>query len=107
MRKQDFDRNDPKAFDVRIEDLVAHVSVHIIQSAKIFHLIYDNGREPLNMTIAVRDDGSKFWTSLPEGRQEEAELAGDAVTSYLREYRRSQECVTTIPKKSATPSLFD
>jgi hypothetical protein len=107
MRKQDLDSNDPKFFDVIVGELIAHVSVHIIKSAKVFHLVYDGGREPLNMTIANADDGSKFWTSLPEGRQEEAELAGAAVAAYLREYRRNQLCVTTTDKRSAAPSLFD
>lgn len=107
MRKQELDSNDPKFFDVMVGELIAHVSVHIIKSAKVFHLVYDNGREPLNMTTANADDGSKFWTSLPEGRQEEAELAGDAVAAYLRDYRRNQACVTTTDKRSVAPSLFD
>jgi hypothetical protein len=83
------------------------VSVHIIKSAKVFHLVYPSLREPLNLTIANAENGSKFWTSLPEGRQEEAEVAGAVVAAYLREYRRNQACVITTDKRSAAPSLFD
>jgi hypothetical protein len=107
MRKHEADSNDPKAFEIQMDDQLVQVTVHIIKSAKVFHLVYPSLREPLNLTIANADDGGKFWTSLPEGRQEEAEVAGKVIASYLREYRRKQACVTTIPKKLATPSLFD
>jgi hypothetical protein len=107
MEKQKFDSYDPKVFDVALNREVVHVSVHKIKSAKVFHLVFDSGKPDLNLTIATKDDGDKFWTSLPEGRQEEAELAGDAIGAYLREYRRIQACAITTLKKSATPSLFD
>ena len=83
------------------------VSVHIIKSAKVFHLVYPSNKPALNLTIATADDGGKFWTSLPEGRQEEAEVAGSVIAAYLREHRRNQACVTTTDKRSAAPSLFD
>lgn len=107
MPKEEVDNNDPKVFEIMLDEQPVQVSVHIIKSAKVFHLVYPSLQEPLNLTIANADDGSKFWTSLPEGRQEEAEVAGKVIASYLREYRRNQACVTTIPKKSAAPSLFD
>jgi len=98
---------DPKAFDIDINGLSAHVTTHTIKSAMVFHIVFSGRRSALNITIATKDDGDKFWTSVPEGRQEEAELAGKAVASYLRTYRRQQACVTTTDKKLAAPSLFD
>ena len=98
---------DPKAFDIELNGLTCHVTDHTIKKARVFHIVYPDRRNPLNITIATNSDDEKFWTSLPEGRQEEAELAGKAIAAYLRTYRRQQACVTTIPKKSATPSLFD
>jgi len=107
MRKEAIDNNDPKVFEIMLDEQSVQVSVHIIKSAKVFHLVYPSLKDPLNLTIANADDGGKFWTSLPEGRQEEAELAGSVIAAYLREYRRNQACVTTTDKRSAAPSLFD
>jgi len=107
MHKEAIDNIDPKVFEIMLDEQYVQVSVHVIKSAKVFHLVYPSLRAPLNITTATAGDGSKFWTSLPEGRQGEAELAGKAVAAYLREYRRNQLCVTTTDKKSAAPSLFD
>lgn len=107
MQKQVFDIDYPKVFDVELGAEMVHVSVHKIRSAKVFHIVFDSQKADLNITIAMKDDGGKFWTSLPEGRQEEAELAGEAIGAYIREYRRMQLCAITTLKKSATPSLFD
>ena len=107
MPKNTTDHPDPENFEISLDGQSVQGSVHIIKSAKIFHLVYPSLRGPLNLTIANADDGGQFWTSLPEGRQEEAELAGKAIAAYLREYRRNQACVTTTDKRSAAPSLFD
>lgn len=98
--------NDPKAFDIELNGMVAHVTGHTIKSARVFHIVYSNNNPALNITIAENSDGVKFWTSVPEGRQEEAEFAGKAVAAYIREYRRNQLCVTTMDKKSPAPNLF-
>ena len=99
--------DDPKSFDIVVGEQAAQVTIHKIKSAKVFHLVFAARRPSLNITVATDDDGGKFWTSVPEGRQEEAELAGKAVAAYLREYRRNQACVIITDKKLATPSLFD
>ena len=107
MRKQAVDCNDPKVFDIEIDDQVAQVNVHQIKSVKVYQLTFVGRRKPLNITVASNQDGERFWTSIPEGRQQEAELAGKAIAAYLREYRRTSLCVTITDKKLATPSLFD
>lgn len=107
MCKQERDIHDPQAFDIEVSGQLAHVTVHKIKSAKVFHLVFNCHRPVLNITMAIDNEGNKFWTSLPEGRQEEAELAGEAIGTYLREYRRTQACAITTDKKLAAPSLFD
>jgi hypothetical protein len=99
--------DDPKKFEVELNGQLVSVSGHTIKSARVFHVCYPNGKPALNITIAENTDGEKFWTSLPEGRQEEAELAGKVIALYIRAYRRNQACVTTTDKKSPAPSLFD
>jgi len=98
--------NDPKAFDIELNGLVAHVTDHTIKSAKVFHIVYPNSKPALNITVAENSDGVKFWTSVPEGRQEEAEFAGKVIAAYIRGYRRNQLCVTITDKKSPAPNLF-
>ena len=100
--------NDPEVFDVELYGHLAQVSDHTIRSARVFHIVFGDGkRRPLNITIAEAEGGEKFWTSVPEGRQEEAEFAGKVIAAYIRHYRRNPPCVTTTAKKSAAPSLFD
>lgn len=98
--------NDPDLFHVELNGQTVQVSVHTIKSARIFHLIYQGATPPLNITIAENSDGMKFWTSVPEGRQEEAEFAGKVIAAYIREYRRNQLCATTTDKKLPAPNLF-
>lgn len=98
--------DDPKKFEVELNGQIVQVSGRKIKSARVYHIVYPNSKQPLNITIAEDIDGVKFWTSLPEGRQEEAEFAGKIIAMYIREYRRNQSCVTTTDKKLPAPSLF-
>lgn len=98
--------NDPEVFDVELNGQMVNVSVHTIKSAKVFHVVHAGRKPPLNITIAENSDGEKFWTSIPEGRQEEAEFAGKVIAAYIREYRRNQLCVITTDKKLPAPNLF-
>jgi hypothetical protein len=98
---------DPKQFDIEWIGNFAHVAVHIIKSERIFHVEFNERRKPLNLVIATDKNDNKFWTSVPEGRQEEAEFAGKLIAAYIREYRRQQTCVITTDKKLPAPSLFD
>ncbi|MGZ3814174.1 MAG: hypothetical protein ACXVA0_20745 [Mucilaginibacter sp.] len=107
MPPQDIDINDPKTFEIDMEGQSVQITIHKIKAAKVFHLVYPSRRPDLNITVAINNDGEKFWTSMPEGRQEEAELAGKLIAAYLREYRRNQACVIITDKKLAAPSLFD
>jgi len=97
---------DPRIFDLELNGQTVCVSVHTIRSARVFHVLYPDKKAPLNLTIAENSEGEKFWTSVPEGRQEEAELAGKVIAAYIREYRRNQLCATTTDKKLPAPNLF-
>lgn len=98
--------NEPRVFDVELNSQTVRVSAHTIKSARVFHIVYPDRKPDLNITIAEDTDGLKFWTSIPEGRQEEAEFAGKVIAAYIRNYRRMQACVTTTDKKLLAPNLF-
>lgn len=99
--------DDPKSFDVELHRQIVRVSGHKIKSSRVFHLVFPDRKPALNITIAENSDGEKFWTSVPEGRQEEAEFAGKVIAAYIRNYRRNPSCATTTDKKLPAPSLFD
>jgi hypothetical protein len=75
--------DDPKKFEVELNGKVFSGSDHTIKSARVFHVCYPNGKPAFNITTAENTDGEKFRTSLPEGRQEEAELAGKVIALYI------------------------
>lgn len=39
----------------------------------------------LMLTLASKEKGGHFWTSVPEGRQGEAELIGPIITAYFKD----------------------
>lgn len=96
----------PKAFDIEIYGQNARVTDYTIKSAKVFHIVFEGRCADLNITVANDSDGGKFWTSVPEGRQDEAEFAGKIIAAYIREYRRQQVCATITDKKLPAPNLF-
>jgi hypothetical protein len=49
----------------------------------VYALYFEDGRQPLVLTLAKANEGGTFWTCLPEGRQPEAEVFGPLVTSYM------------------------
>nr|WP_294991432.1 hypothetical protein [uncultured Sediminibacterium sp.] len=48
----------------------------------VYALYFQDGRQPLVLTLAKANEGGKFWTSVPEGRQAEAEVFGPLLASY-------------------------
>lgn len=41
--------------------------------------------KPLILTKALRSGGGSFWTSIPEGRQKEAEQIGPMITAHFQQ----------------------
>lgn len=65
-------------------------------------------RSMVVITVANDDEGKKFWTSVPEGRQELAEEVGRLVALYVKSNKdKKKVCVTTTDKKLPVLSLFD
>jgi hypothetical protein len=53
----------------------------------IYIITFVDGRAPLAVNRATRFEGGFFWTSIPEGRQAEAESIGREIDKYLKEKR--------------------
>lgn len=59
------------------------VSEHHLGTNRIFRIVFDNPVQPLVITSTKGPEGS-FWTSIPEGRQSEAEALGALIVEYFK-----------------------
>ncbi|MFC4231497.1 hypothetical protein ACFOW1_06335 [Parasediminibacterium paludis] len=48
-----------------------------------YKAVFSSKRPPLVLTRATNFELGKFWTSIPEGRQKEAEGVGEMIEDYL------------------------
>jgi len=59
------------------------VQEHIVAGQTVFRVVFRDSRKPLVVTKAMHSNYTDFWTSIPEGRQKEAEEIGGLITEYL------------------------
>jgi len=71
-------------FEIVVEDVTVQVAGHTIKRQEIFRLVFPDGRPALVLVQAIGADNYPFWTSVPEGRQEEAEKIGPIISAYLK-----------------------
>lgn len=55
---------------------------------RIFHIDFAGARKNLTITVGYGRKDEKFWTSIPEGRQKEAEEIGKLIANYIRNKRK-------------------
>ena len=74
-----------QAFEIEHEGKPIGVAEHRLPSGRVFHIDFlEQSVKPLVITVAETDKGKKYWTSMPEGRQGEAEKVGKLVANYIR-----------------------
>ncbi|MNH45331.1 hypothetical protein D3C79_1077380 [compost metagenome] len=59
------------------------VSEHTVNDQQIFRLMFSDDRLPLVITRISSVSGN-LWTSIPQGRQKEAELFGKEISKHLK-----------------------
>lgn len=74
-------------FEVEHQGLKIKVVEHNVQDQQVYRLIFSDQRAPLVITQLSTWEGEK-WTSVPQGRQNEAELYGKVIRDYLEQERR-------------------
>ncbi|CAN5818151.1 hypothetical protein BH10BAC2_BH10BAC2_26860 [soil metagenome] len=52
-----------------------------------FQISFSSSRKPILIVRAVDFSGNRFWTSMPEGRQKEAEGIGLLIEQYIIDHR--------------------
>jgi len=77
-------------FDVVYEGKTIRITEHELRSKRVFHVDFAGLKKPLTMTVALTRNEEKFWTSIPEGRQKEAEEIGKLIGLYIRNKQKKQ-----------------
>lgn len=50
----------------------------------VYRIVFSDGRQPLVITRATGKEIGKHWTSIPEGRFDEAEEVGLIIEDYFK-----------------------
>jgi hypothetical protein len=50
----------------------------------VYRIAFSDGRPPLVITRAAGKEIGKHWTSIPEGRLDEAEVLGSIIEEYFK-----------------------
>lgn len=71
-------------FEIAYKGGVSKVTEAEIKSRRIFYIQFPDNKKVLTITVGKGLGDEKFWTSIPEGRQEEAEEVGKLIAAYIR-----------------------
>jgi len=74
-------------FEVMLEETVLKVSEHYVNERRIFHIRFPDKTKPLDLTV-IQSQGKKAWTSIPQGRQAEAERIGPLIAWYFKNKKK-------------------
>lgn len=72
-----------EAFKIEVNELALEVTSHIINASEVFRIVFSDKRPPLVVTESL-SNGQLFWTSVPQGRQKEAEFFGRLIEEKLK-----------------------
>ncbi|TSD67642.1 hypothetical protein FFF34_009720 [Inquilinus sp. KBS0705] len=75
-------------FEIEYKGAVTKVTEAEIKSRRIFYIQFPDKRKVLTITVGKGLGDEKFWTSIPEGRQEEAEEVGKLIAAYIRNQKK-------------------
>lgn len=71
-------------FEIRYKGVVMDVERLKLPGYVAFRVVFNSGRPPLVVARATDAGMAKFWTSIPEGRQKEAEGMGKLIEEYFQ-----------------------
>ena len=73
----------PQQFELAYKGGIMHVQEIPLAGQQVFR-IEMAGRKTLIITAATAFAADRFWTSIPEGRQDEAERVGLVIEEYIK-----------------------
>jgi len=74
-------------FELNFKDGTIRVQRHSIGAQVIFRVTFSNKTTPLVVARALHANAYRFWTSIPEGRQQEAEEVGALISEYFKSFQ--------------------
>ena len=74
-------------FTLDLKDGSIRVQRQSIGAQAIFRVTFSNKRTPLVVTRALHANAYRFWTSIPEGRQQDAEEVGALISEYFKSFQ--------------------
>lgn len=77
-----FDSKDDK-FEMQYKSVTMQVERLQVPGYVAFRVVFSSKREPIVVARAKGMNQPFFWTSIPEGRQKEAEGVGKLIEEYL------------------------
>lgn len=75
--------NQNEIFELEYKAIKIRVQEILISNQTVFRVAFSDSRKPLAL-VRTTNGSSHFWTSVPEGRQREAEEIGDLVANYIK-----------------------
>jgi hypothetical protein len=72
-------------FELNFKDGKIRVQRHLVSNQTIHRIVFSDKRNLLVITRALTDNAVHWWTSIPEGRQREAEEIVPLIEKYLEE----------------------
>lgn len=73
-------------FEIKYINTVLYITPIDMPGRYAFQVKFSSSRKPLLIVRATDFNGDKFWTSMPEGRQTEAEGVGELIEQHIREH---------------------
>ena len=70
-------------FELNFKDGMIRVQRHLVSNQIIYRIVFSDKRNPFVITRALTENAPHWWTSIPEGRQREAEEIVPLIEKYL------------------------
>jgi hypothetical protein len=81
--KEIFNSAELDNFTIRYKEQELRIRRLELAQMVIYQITFPGKTPPLIVTRARKAEGEKFWTSVPEGRQKEAEAIGPLIGEYI------------------------
>lgn len=78
-----------KPFELQLNSVSMQVYELDIPKFSAFRIVFSSPRPQLIVARAKNAEKTNFWTSVPEGRQKEAEALGQLIEDYLSKKENS------------------
>jgi len=73
-------------FEIKYGNTSLYITPVDLSDRFAFQVSFSSLRKTLLVIRAVDHKGNRFWTSMPEGRQKEAEGVGALIEDYIRQH---------------------